>query len=136
MAKSRSRRTSRRRLFKFSRISENFKPSFSANPKRRRKLWSIIMNQDQHKLKNFCCHQEPEEKKSDISGEAKTEAGEMTHYTCPMHPEVIKDEPGLCLGCGMALIPKKADRKTTRNDYDISETSHKDHEMVMPAHRS
>jgi cation transport ATPase len=26
-------------------------------------------------------------------------------YTCPMHPEVRKDSPGLCPGCGMALIP-------------------------------
>jgi len=24
-------------------------------------------------------------------------------YTCPMHPEIIKDEPGSCPICGMAL---------------------------------
>jgi len=26
-------------------------------------------------------------------------------YTCPMHPEVLKDAPGDCPICGMALVP-------------------------------
>jgi Cu+-exporting ATPase len=29
-------------------------------------------------------------------------------YTCPMHPEVLKDRPGACPICGMALEPKIA----------------------------
>ena len=29
-------------------------------------------------------------------------------YTCPMHPEVIKDAPGRCPKCGMKLAPVKA----------------------------
>jgi len=29
----------------------------------------------------------------------------ISQYTCPMHPEVIKDEPGSCPICGMDLIP-------------------------------
>jgi len=29
----------------------------------------------------------------------------LTHYTCPMHPEIIKREPGNCPICGMALEP-------------------------------
>ena len=28
-----------------------------------------------------------------------------TQYTCPMHPEVIRDVPGSCPKCGMALEP-------------------------------
>lgn len=28
-----------------------------------------------------------------------------TQYTCPMHPEIIKDGPGACPLCGMALEP-------------------------------
>jgi Cu2+-exporting ATPase len=28
-------------------------------------------------------------------------------YTCPMHPEVIKDAPGQCPKCGMTLVPLK-----------------------------
>ena len=27
-------------------------------------------------------------------------------YTCPMHPEIIKDKPGNCPICGMALVKK------------------------------
>ena len=29
-------------------------------------------------------------------------------FTCPMHPEVIKDAPGTCPICGMNLVPVKA----------------------------
>jgi Cu+-exporting ATPase len=32
-------------------------------------------------------------------------AATKTQYTCPMHPEVIRDEPGDCPICGMALEP-------------------------------
>jgi len=28
-----------------------------------------------------------------------------TQYTCPMHPEIVRDEPGACPICGMALEP-------------------------------
>ena len=28
-----------------------------------------------------------------------------TQYTCPMHPEIIRDAPGDCPKCGMALEP-------------------------------
>src|SRR6185503_7802466 len=28
-----------------------------------------------------------------------------TVYTCPMHPEIVRDAPGDCPICGMALVP-------------------------------
>ncbi|TIQ91437.1 MAG: YHS domain-containing protein, partial [Mesorhizobium sp.] len=28
-----------------------------------------------------------------------------TQYTCPMHPEIVRDKPGACPICGMALEP-------------------------------
>lgn len=34
---------------------------------------------------------------------------EHQQYTCPMHPEVIKDAPGKCPKCGMDLIPLKSE---------------------------
>ncbi len=38
-----------------------------------------------------------------------TEQTANVQYTCPMHPEVIKDKPGQCPICGMDLEEKKAD---------------------------
>ncbi len=35
-------------------------------------------------------------------------------YTCPMHPEVVQDEPGSCPKCGMTLEPREA----SANDVD------------------
>src|SRR5436853_4281867 len=33
-------------------------------------------------------------------------AATKVEYTCPMHPEIIRDAPGSCPICGMALEPK------------------------------
>src|SRR5580704_1131604 len=32
--------------------------------------------------------------------------GEGLDYTCPMHPEIVRAEPGSCPLCGMALEPR------------------------------
>ena len=32
-------------------------------------------------------------------------AGGKVTYTCPMHPEIVRDAPGDCPLCGMALVP-------------------------------
>ena len=29
-------------------------------------------------------------------------------YTCPMHPEIVRDAPGDCPKCGMTLVPMPA----------------------------
>ncbi|MDB6054572.1 MAG: hypothetical protein JWN25_2095 [Verrucomicrobiales bacterium] len=34
-------------------------------------------------------------------------AGHSHQYTCPMHPEVVKDVAGECPKCGMKLVEKK-----------------------------
>lgn len=36
---------------------------------------------------------------------APVPAPKGTQYTCPMHPEIIRDKPGFCPICGMALEP-------------------------------
>jgi len=43
-----------------------------------------------------------------LSGAHKTARAPMpagTQYTCPMHPEIVRSEPGSCPICGMALEP-------------------------------
>jgi len=41
--------------------------------------------------------------------EERSIASASTQFTCPMHPEVVKDEPGSCPICGMDLVPMEAD---------------------------
>jgi Cu(I)/Ag(I) efflux system membrane fusion protein len=38
---------------------------------------------------------------------------EQAVYTCPMHPEIIKDKPGSCPICGMDLVKKETAGKKT-----------------------
>ena len=33
-------------------------------------------------------------------------AGQMVEYTCPMHSEIVRSEPGSCPRCGMTLVPR------------------------------
>lgn len=37
------------------------------------------------------------------------------HYTCPMHPNVRQDKPGMCPECGMNLVPTK--KTKSRQDH-------------------
>jgi FtsP/CotA-like multicopper oxidase with cupredoxin domain len=41
-------------------------------------------------------------------GEPELPPGATVAYTCPMHPEVIRDEPGRCPKCGMKLLATEA----------------------------
>jgi hypothetical protein len=37
----------------------------------------------------------------------KTHHSAAKKYTCPMHTEVVRNKPGKCPKCGMALVPMK-----------------------------
>jgi Cu+-exporting ATPase len=50
------------------------------------------------------------------SPDSKGEIGTAI-YTCPMHPEIIQDEPGACPKCGMALEVSGEPVFTTRTHY-------------------
>jgi Cu(I)/Ag(I) efflux system membrane fusion protein/cobalt-zinc-cadmium efflux system membrane fusion protein len=43
------------------------------------------------------------------SGEVSTEPDPETVFACPMHPEIVSDEPGRCSVCGMFLEPAAAE---------------------------
>ncbi|MGX9142305.1 heavy metal translocating P-type ATPase [Mesorhizobium sp. 128a] len=49
------------------------------------------------------CEAEPQKYLGDRPAPSPMPKG--TQYTCPMHPEIIRDKPGSCPICGMALEP-------------------------------
>jgi Cu(I)/Ag(I) efflux system membrane fusion protein len=49
----------------------------------------------------------------------------ITHYTCPMHPKIKKDNPGQCPICGMNLTPVK-------KEGDSSKKSHQGQVSINP----
>lgn len=55
---------------------------------------------------------------ADSSSARKLDVGRTTldsEYTCPMHPEVVRNAPGSCPICGMALEPRTASLAETEN---------------------
>src|SRR5687767_10726907 len=52
----------------------------------------------EHSHQNHHCHA--------VTAEPVVEAAPGAEYTCPMHPEIVRDAPGSCPICGMALEPK------------------------------
>ena len=58
---------------------------------------------------------QPKEK---VAGSTEPAASpKPSEYTCPMHPEVLKDGPGDCPKCGMALEPVAMTAPATRTQY-------------------
>jgi len=49
--------------------------------------------------------------------EQPTLAQTGSKYTCPMHPEIVKDNPGNCPKCGMDLIPLEPDESEESKTY-------------------
>ena len=47
--------------------------------------------------------------------EQEQESKKMHKYTCPMHPEVITNNPGNCPKCGMKLVPVNEKKGRTSN---------------------
>ena len=48
--------------------------------------------------------------KKDTHAQHEVEAAKEI-YTCPMHPQIIRDKPGNCPICGMQLVKKETDSK-------------------------
>lgn len=60
------------------------------------------------------------------------EAGE-TYWTCPMHPQIVQQEPGTCPICGMDLVEKQSPRTPEENGKPAGdEASRKIKHWVAP----
>ncbi len=82
--------------------------------------------QYEYNMGSSCCHSEhahKEEMKLEPKG------NKNIVYTCPMHPQVKKNEPGRCPACGMELIPKE--KAKSHAGHDMQKMSHADHEAAM-----
>ncbi len=53
----------------------------------------------------------------DLVEEQNLSAASSEQWTCPMHPEVVKDGPGACPICGMDLVPMEADSSAEEKTY-------------------
>lgn len=53
----------------------------------------------------------------DLVEEVSLSSRTNTQYTCPMHPEIVKDGPGSCPICGMELVPLKIDESAESKTY-------------------
>ncbi|MFE7087806.1 heavy metal translocating P-type ATPase [Sphingobacterium spiritivorum] len=51
----------------------------------------------------------------------------MKKYVCPMHPQILKDEPGKCPLCGMALVPFGKTDNHDHKHHDHEEDQHSAH---------
>lgn len=45
-------------------------------------------------------------------------------YTCPMHPEILQDRPGMCPECGMQLVPTKKKKSATAHEGHDKHVGH------------
>jgi Cu+-exporting ATPase len=48
------------------------------------------------------------------------QATTTTEWTCPMHPEIVRSEPGSCPICGMALEPRSVTLEERNPELDDS----------------
>lgn len=48
-------------------------------------------------------------------------------YTCPMHPEIQQEKPGMCPECGMNLVPAKDKKAASHQHSKTQEHEHEGH---------
>src|SRR5437016_7433859 len=71
------------------------------------------------------------------SQDHEQEQEKKQRYTCPMHREIVRAEPGQCPKCGMTLVPIKENRKRPTPKSEHTTHQHMSHDangMAMPQH--
>ena len=71
------------------------------------------------------------------SQDHEQEQEKKQRYTCPMHREIVRAEPGQCPKCGMTLVPIKENGKRPMPKSEHTTHQHMSHDangMAMPDH--
>jgi P-type Cu+ transporter len=63
----------------------------------------------------FCSPSCADQFRKQQEGKPEPKAPVGSQWTCPMHPEIVRDGPGSCPICGMALEPKSVSLEDTEN---------------------
>jgi P-type Cu+ transporter len=84
---------------------------------------TFLVKQDaseaQHRTHGDDLHQQPQPAKNHTTPISR----QKVIYTCPMHPQIERDEPGSCPICGMALEPKSITPNTGEDDSELRNMS-------------
>ena len=72
---------------------------------------------------------------SSKKGAHKHKPGQVM-YTCSMHPQVMKSEPGPCPICGMPLTPMKMEDTSEHEGHDMSGMDSKDGKKDHSGHKA
>lgn len=59
-------------------------------------------------------------------------AGQADEFTCPMHPDVVSQEPGRCPKCGMTLVPRGASMAHATESGNMMVDDHR--KLLWPHH--
>lgn len=60
-----------------------------------------------------CCHNNHDNREHHSGGEHKPQ---VVLYSCPMHPGIRQERPGMCPECGMGLVATKHEAHNTKHD--------------------
>ncbi|MDP3957885.1 MAG: heavy metal translocating P-type ATPase, partial [bacterium] len=74
-------------------------------------------------------HEHHDSREKSVASHAAANTDGQTVYTCPMHPEIKRERPGMCPECGMNLVPAKQ-KKTGHGGHDPA-GKHAGHSTAM-----
>lgn len=68
------------------------------------------------------CTDQPASEMQDKSAQAEETAPAQSpiKYICPMHPQIVRDEPGTCPICGMNLVARKPKAQQAAPEVEVS----------------
>ncbi|TDX22547.1 Cu+-exporting ATPase [Modicisalibacter xianhensis] len=70
--------------------------------------------------------------KTDVTRVQQSDSADLKQYTCPMHPEIVTDQPGDCPRCGMHLVPMGSSDSSAEPNHGHSQGHHIGQGLATP----